>query len=419
MVDGEGSLGAVSSGRLGPDWAQNLPPWRYGLYRLTRAKMTALNPLFLRIRATGTETIPRTGPFLLLPNHTAFWDPFFVTYPLGRPAHYMASAQALKAPLLGPWLRALGAFPKVKYVKDRDSMRAMSDLYAAGQVVTIFPEGRRSWDGHTLPLLPGIGRTVKRMGARVVVARMQSSYLFHPRWAKWPRAVPNCIAYDPPVTYPDAMSAEEITADIQARMQVAPALPPGAWTRGWRMAEGLTNLLWACPRCFTLGGLDVAGRDRNELHCRCCGMNWTLDVATRLLPADGGEVFTAGEAWRRVVAHFGDQPVQIPRRHAAAGVVLYNARGRITAFPRGAAPVVAATGPIQLTETRLSVHAGTTEIWGVDLADLRTVSVELGNRVQLRTETGLFQLDTQGDSVLKWGHFIKRWRDPNDPIEAG
>jgi 1-acyl-sn-glycerol-3-phosphate acyltransferase len=417
-TDDDSKLTIPSERRLGPDWAMNLPPWRYGLYRLTRLQMDLLNPGALRVYATGREHVPRSGPFLLLPNHTSFWDPFLVSLQLRRPAHYMASAQALKGPF-GAWLKALGAFPKVKYVKDRSSMKAMTELYEAGQVVTIFPEGRRSWDGHTQPLLPGIGRTVKRMGARVVVARMTSTYLFQPRWATWPRWVPNLIEYEPPVEYPSTMSAEEITADIQRRMAVVPRLPEGYRVAGTRMAEGLSDLLWACPRCFSLGGVEVTGPRNNHILCRACGMGWELDLATRLLPADGGEVFTAGEAWRRIVAHFGDQPVQLAARQAAGGVVLYTALGTITELRRDTGKHELAHGPVQLTETRLSVRDGAGEAWGVDLADLVTVSVEVGNRVQLRTADALFQLDTLGDSVLKWGHFIKRWRDPDDPIEAG
>ncbi len=397
----------------------NLPAWRYGLYVSHRALLQSLNPMFARVHAQGTETLPKTGPYLLLPNHTAFIDPFFMGLPLGRPSHYMASAQALRTPIFGDWLQALGAFPKIKYVKDRSSMKLMSDLYNQGHVVTIFPEGRRSWDGITRPLLPGIGRTVKRMNARVVVARMTSTYLFHPRWAKWPRYVPNLIEYEPPIEYDASATPEEITADIQRKMSVTPRLPEGFRTGGRRMAEGLPNLLWACPRCFSLGGLDVVGPHNNHLHCRACGMGWELNVATQLLPADGGEVLTAGEAWNRVVEHFGRKPIQLPTRDTRGGVVLYNARGEISRLRRGHGAVSLAQGPLLLTETRLSVMSTGGEVWGIDLKDLSTVSVELGNRVQLRAGDTMYQLDTQGDSILKWGHFIKRWRDPDDPIELG
>lgn len=398
-------------------WGLGAP--RFALWKVTHSQIRALGATVMRIRGTGQERLPATGPYLLLPNHTSFLDPFTVTAPLRRPLHYMASAESLKTPVMGPYLKALGAFPKVKYLKDSDSMRQMTELYNAGHVVTIFPEGRRSWDGVTLPLLPGLGRTVKRLKARVVLARMTTTYFFHPRWAVWPRYAPNWIEYLGPFEYTEEQTAEEITADIERRLRVESHLPDGVPVRGWRLAEGLPNLLWACPRCLNLGGLDIYGEDRDHLRCRACGEAWRLDVATRLHPVGGGEPLIAGAAWRDLCARLGEQPVQDARRHAASGVVLATARGIVSRVRRGHGVDEVARGQVLLSEDRLTVRGAGGELWALKLQDMVSVSVELGNRVQLRTEDALFQLDVVGESVLKWGHFIKRWRDPADPIEAG
>ena len=400
-----------------PFWG--LPLWRWATYRITWWTISILDVTWWRIRSRGHDALPKDGPFLILPTHSTSLDPWLMSLSLWRPMFYMASAQSLTNPILGPLLKAMGAFPKVKYVKDKNSMKHMTDLYDNGQVVTIFPEGRRSWDGYTLRILPGIGRTIKRMNARVVVCRMPANHFLQPRWAKWPRWVPLEAEYEGPIYYPEDMSAEDITADIQRRLTLVPRIRPGARTWGFRLAEGLTNFLWACPHCYTTEGLRVVGRKRDRVSCRACGAGWRLDVHSILHPLDGSEPIGVREAFHQIDAHFGSKPVQDPRRFESQGVILREAFARVYAIPRGGKKRVAGKGLLQLTADRLQVLRGDQEVWGIALEDVVAVSVELGSRTQVRTKEALYQLDAPGASVLKWGHFLKRWRFPEDPEPVG
>ena len=398
-----------------------LPVWRWAVYRLTWWFISLLDVTWWRIKAKGHESLPKDGSYLLLPTHATGLDPWLLAVALWRPLFFMASAQSLTHPILGPMLKAMGAFPKVKYVKDKSSMKHMTDLYDNGQVVTIFPEGRRSWDGHVLKIMPGIGRTVKRMGARVVICRMPGNTFLQPRWAKYPRWVPLEIEYEGPLTYPDDMSAEDITVDIERRLQVVPKLRSGARTWMYRPAEGLTNFLWACPRCKVTEALRVVGRKGDRISCRACGAGWRLDVQSRLHPLDGGPAITVREAFEQLDSHFGPSPVQDPARFEAHGIILREAFARVHMIPRGGRSRIVAKGLLQLTKDRLQVVAadGESEVWGVDVEDLVAVSVELGSRTQVRSKDALYQLDAPGASVLKWGHFLKRWRFPEDPEPVG
>ena len=39
--------------------------------------------------------------------------------------------------------------------------------------------------------------------------------------------------------------------------------------------------------------------------------------------------------------------------------------------------------------------------------------------MQIRSKDALYQLGFPDASFLKWGHFIKRWRFPDDPEPVG
>ena len=173
------------------------PAWRYGMpffnavvYRSSIAILRLVGRTVWRWRLDGLEKCPLDEPFLLLPNHTSLMDPFMVGSPINRCIRSMASRSVLKIPYLGAYLKTVGSFSKMKYTKDRKAMQTLQRLFDEGFAILLFPEGNRSFNGETAPLLPGVGRLIKRLDCKVVYARMNTNYFFQPRWAKYPRWVP-------------------------------------------------------------------------------------------------------------------------------------------------------------------------------------------------------------------------------------
>jgi len=364
-----------------------------------------------RLQARGREKLPRDGPFLLLANHCSFFDPVFVAWPLWRPVNFMASSHLFRIPVLGTICAALGAFPKVKYVKDRDSMRTLVARYQRGEVVVLFPEGERTWDGRQLTVLPGIGRLVRRMNARVVYCRILTGHLHRPRWATTTRSLPVIVEYDGPYTYPPEMTAEEITAEVSLRLRIDPHPPVPRATFGRRLAEGLPQYLWACPACKVTEGLSVAGAARDEVRCADCGARWRVGLGGRLHPAAGeAPALDVVAAYDRISAHFGELPVADARRRDETGAVLECARLRVGQVARGQRePSPVADGPARLTPERLEILGEDGVAWSIELVSLKAVVMELGGVLHLRTEDTIFQLDPEGQSTLKWRHFIEPW----------
>lgn len=379
--------------------------WNWLVYRATWLAIAPLLRGPLRLKGFGHQNIPRRGKMLLLPNHLSMLDPFLAGWLPVRPCRFMASAQPLKLPVLGAYLRALGAYPKKKFIKDKASLQETQRHYDAGHLVTIFPEGTRSWDGRTREIGDGIGRLVKRMGARVVLARLVTAYYFWPRWARYPRFVPVHIEYVGPLSWDDAASPAQIARDIREGLACDQRLPPGAFTFGFRMAHGLPAYLWACPSCFAVGGLEVDPANGNAVCCRACGARWAVTVDTRLVAQGDHESLTVAHAHDRLVAQFGARPIQDAARFQRDGVALACDHGEVIQAREdqpGFDPV--ARGPMQLTSAALTVGD-----WSLPLRDIVAVSVELGNKVQVRAQHGLFRLTPTGAGVLLWGHFVQEW----------
>lgn len=408
--DPDPDLDSPGEGRRRRFGFEGLEPWQWFIYRGT---WLAISPLIglLRLRGQGHRDIPRRGPMLLLPNHCTMIDPFMVGWLPLRPSRFMASAQPLTKPLLGPWLKALGAFPKHKFVKDRAAMEELQRLYDDGHMIVIFPEGSRSWNGRTLEVREGIGRLVNRIDAEVVIARLVTAHYLWPRWARYPRFVPTHIEYEGPLRYPASTSPEAITEDIRQRLTCTQRVPEGAVTLGWRMAHGLPAYLWACPSCFAQHGLQVVRRRGNRVACKACKREWRVRVDTRLDAVGDHESFEdVASAHDRIVEFFGPRPVIDRERFARDGVALevQSSRLRRARDDRRGFEVVA-EGPLRLTAEGIEIGAaGDDAPTRLAHADLVAVSVELGNKVQLRTAEGLYRLEVE--QVLEWGHFIHEWR---------
>ena len=81
-----------------------------------------------------------------LPSQAFFWNK---KDKIGtkRKVYFMAKAELFKVPLLGPMIRSFGAFPVTRGVADRRALARAMELMRAGEVVNIFPEGKRSETG--------------------------------------------------------------------------------------------------------------------------------------------------------------------------------------------------------------------------------------------------------------------------------
>jgi len=195
----------------------------------------ALFWFFGRFRVEGTENVPAQGGVILAPNHASYVDPPMVGAALRRPTWYMAKQELFEVPVFGWLIRRTRAFPVRRGAPDRRALRRALELLAAGEVVTIFPEGERRQPGNQLrdPEL-GLAFIAAHSGAPVVPVALLGTANLLPPGAKFPRFARTIVRFGQPLSFAhygerrpskehlQAIS-EEILAAIRRLMDEEPA----------------------------------------------------------------------------------------------------------------------------------------------------------------------------------------------------
>jgi 1-acyl-sn-glycerol-3-phosphate acyltransferase len=104
--------------------------------------------LLFRLEVVGLENLPADGGFVLAANHTSNFDPWPLGFPLwpDRQLHFMAKVELFN-PILGPPLRAGGAFPVRRGQQDVQAIETAVRLCKEDKIVAMFPEGTRKSKG--------------------------------------------------------------------------------------------------------------------------------------------------------------------------------------------------------------------------------------------------------------------------------
>jgi len=132
----------------------------------------------LRMRRAGMGNLPRSGTVLLVCNHVSVVDPVALTV-AARPrrVRMMAMVELFRIPVLGAYVRRMGAFPVMRDSADHGAMRTARQLLAEGECVVVFPEGRVSRGGIMRPGSPGVGALALLPGVTVVPAAVWNTQL--------------------------------------------------------------------------------------------------------------------------------------------------------------------------------------------------------------------------------------------------
>ena len=155
--------------------------------------------LIFRIRVTGLEHLPPSGPVLLAGNHTGFLDGPVVFILLPRPSAFLVKSELYDSPFR-PVLQFARQIPVHRGTPDRTALRRALEILRAGGVLGVFPEGTRG-AGRLESVQHGIGYLALRAGCPVVPVVCVGTADALPKGHKLPRwRAPVTVAFGPAFT---------------------------------------------------------------------------------------------------------------------------------------------------------------------------------------------------------------------------
>jgi long-chain acyl-CoA synthetase len=192
------------------------------------------------LRATGADSVPRRGGFVIVANHVSDLDPGLVAaaLPFGAARRLWWSGAAERL-FVNRVTRAFSRTFQVFPVEERAPAQAIAmarAVLARGDGLVWFPESWRSPDGQLQRFLPGIGLVLDGLDDVVVIpAHIAGAFEAMPREARLPRRHPVRIIFGAPVRAaalavqaPDARARAEAVAESLRALVAATAGRPGA-----------------------------------------------------------------------------------------------------------------------------------------------------------------------------------------------
>jgi 1-acyl-sn-glycerol-3-phosphate acyltransferase len=146
-------------------------------WTLIRGLVYVFLKLAYRIRCTGREHVPPTGPVIYVANHQSHYDPCIVgVLVTDRPFSGMARHTLFKNKIFAWIMHGIGAIELEQGKGDAGAMKAALGELEAGRCVMIYPEGTRTRDGALGEFHRGVMLLIKRSGAQVVPVAIEGAF---------------------------------------------------------------------------------------------------------------------------------------------------------------------------------------------------------------------------------------------------
>ena len=129
-----------------------------------------------RLRTSGLDNVPVSGPAVVVCNHVSYVDPIILGGSVRRPMRFVMWYKIFQIPFLNFIFKTMKAIPIAGAREDKAVMEEAFELVdaelAAGNIVCIFPEGAITRDGEIARFRPGIEKIIERRPVPVIPASL-------------------------------------------------------------------------------------------------------------------------------------------------------------------------------------------------------------------------------------------------------
>jgi len=190
-------------------------------YEFLKAPTLLVLALGYRVRYTGRENIPSKGGVLVVPNHQSHLDPPLVGGGCPRVMNYIARKSLFH---FGPfrWLiDSVNAIPIDLEGSRLSGIREALRRLKRGEMVVVFPEGSRTWDGEIGPFQPGFAALAVRSRAAILPVAIEGAFHAWPRQKRFPGLGVIHVHYGRPILPEEFAQYEEaeLVAEVERRVR--------------------------------------------------------------------------------------------------------------------------------------------------------------------------------------------------------
>lgn len=291
----------------------------------------------------------KNEPIVVLSNHSARYDYTFVKGAIGkRRFNFVTAEEEFHRTSLKNIFKLGHCIPKKGFVPDSNCIRHIFGLFknVKNPCLAICPCGLPSISGAQRPVVPGIGRLLKRLGARVLVVRIHGSYLTSPRYDIAER--PGCVE----AVLEELFSLEDLAKfspeELDDKINEALFTDDYEWNltkqysykcKSGNYAQNMEQILYKCPKCHEKFTMEGRG---NVIKCTHCGNGATLDDKYNLVPIGDSVIPVTPREWydweRREMRRLVTDPDFFLEEHAILGKQPdygYVKENNLTAYPIG------------------------------------------------------------------------------------
>lgn len=123
---------------------------------------------FYGVKFLHKERAPKTGRYIVAPNHASNFDPPIAGLAMPRPTYYMAKAELFKNPILRFIIKSLGAFPVKRGRVDNAAIKKAIDILEHDELLGMFPQGTRRKEGSFDRLHDGVPKLALITGSPII-----------------------------------------------------------------------------------------------------------------------------------------------------------------------------------------------------------------------------------------------------------
>jgi len=154
------------------------------LYRMSMwGALTGVKLAGVRVETVGLEKIDPSRTYIFMSNHTSNLDPPILLPLIPRRTSVMAKKELFRYPILGETMRMGSLVPVDRGNRDAGiaAVKAAAEVIRQGVNMTIYVEGKRSFDGKLLPMKKGPFYLAMESGVPVVPVTIVGTHDLMPK----------------------------------------------------------------------------------------------------------------------------------------------------------------------------------------------------------------------------------------------